>query len=192
MTTPFTKLIVLDRTQQLFPLNTSEFKQFKASFRVESKTNDDFKAVVVDQALLDEGTDLVFKDSVNGQLAGTIVHDQEDTDENWYLVLKSSKPNQAEIEIDIQPLVKKQPPLNKAPSSYCVELYKHRYTLAIAVLAIAVGVYYYRYHYRRPSAASKTAITAPPPTTIPSKSPTTAEIDRISDTILEKIKNLAP
>lgn len=201
-----TKLIDLGRQQQLFPLNQRGLQLYHTSFHVESKSKTDFQAVVVEQKMLDEGATLEFKDSSHGKLSGSITHEEDSgEDETWYLILKSDKPNQVDLTIEINPLVHSA---KQAPVSAEEDSTFDKYKLIIgAVILLMIGGAVYYYKYKRPSTKSSPVpepypyaaspqstfvkprrnLAPPPP---PVKSPTTAEINRISETILEKMRNL--
>lgn len=98
----------LNSVQQLFELNPQNYKNFQSYFVVKSSTNEPFWGLVVDQETLDSGVQLEFKSADNGYFSGEIIQDTNNSN-NWYLVLKSIKPNVVVLDIKTQSI---QPQLN--------------------------------------------------------------------------------
>lgn len=90
----------INNVQQLFSLNQN-LVNFKTSFSVSSLSKEPFFGIVVDQQMLDSGETLEFKSADKGLFSGDITQDNNIAT-NWYLVLKSTKPNK--VVIDIKPV----------------------------------------------------------------------------------------
>ena len=107
----------LNSVQQLFELNPQNYKNFQSFFVVKSSTSEPFWGLVVDQETLDSGVQLEFKSADNGYFSGEIIQDTNNSN-NWYLVLKSIKPNVVILDIKTQSI---QPQLNittNPPNTY--------------------------------------------------------------------------
>jgi hypothetical protein len=93
---------VINSVQQLFPLNQN-LVNFRASFVVRSASGEPFLGLVVDQHALDSGENLSFRAAEQGVFSGEISQDNGEST-NWYLVLKSAKPNKVSVDIRTQPI----------------------------------------------------------------------------------------
>jgi hypothetical protein len=98
----------ISSVQQLFELNPQNYEYFQSVFNVKSATNEPFWGLIVDQSTLDSGIQLEFKSADTGYFSGEIVQDVNNASINWYLVLKSIKPNTVSIDIQTQPIEMKQ------------------------------------------------------------------------------------
>lgn len=92
-----TKQYTINNVQQLFSLNQNLIN-FKTTFSVVSLSNEPFMGIVVDQQTLDSGDALQFKTAEKGIFSGDITQDNN-VPTNWYLVLKSTKPNKVNVDI---------------------------------------------------------------------------------------------
>lgn len=91
-------LYQIDNIKKLIDLN-GELVNFELVFKLNSKENAEYDAVVVDQTTLDSG-ELEYK-KVRGSLAGKVVSDKN-VYQNYFLILKSDKPCSVDVEIDIK------------------------------------------------------------------------------------------
>jgi len=107
------KTLTLKKTQQLFDLNNNLIN-FKSSFSVTSQNKEPFYIVVTNQQTLDSGSPLEFKFADQGFASGDISQDQNQQN-NWYLVLKSDKPNNVSIDIKTFPIPPQQMPPQQMP-----------------------------------------------------------------------------
>lgn len=99
------KQYVINNVNQLFPLNQN-LSNFRAVFSVISSTAEPFYGIVVDQGLLDSldaGKQLEFKVAEQGVFTGEIIQDNN-SNTNWYLVLKSPQPNSVTVNIQTVPI----------------------------------------------------------------------------------------
>jgi len=94
---PASNQYVINNVQQLFPVNNN-LVNFHAKFYVKSLSNEPFQGLVVNQQLLDSGDSLQFRQAEQGVFSGEIKQDN-DVAENWYLALKSVKPNKVSIQV---------------------------------------------------------------------------------------------
>ena len=114
---PMTNQYTLSSVQQLFELNPQNYENFQSNFSVKSLTNEPFWGLVVDQTTLDSGSQLEFKSADVGFFSGEIVQDT-DNNSNWYLVLKSIKPNNVIVDIQTQPIYPKQNQTDNSRENY--------------------------------------------------------------------------
>jgi hypothetical protein len=96
---------VINNVQQLFPLNQN-LANFRATFVVQSLSGEPFMGLVVNQQALDSGEAITFRTSEQGTFSGEIVQDNNEN-MNWYLALKSTKPNKVTIDIRTQAVAPK-------------------------------------------------------------------------------------
>lgn len=96
---------VINNVQQLFALNAN-LVNFQAKFVVKSLSNEPFLGLVVNQQILDSGQPLQFRNSEQGMFSGEMTQDNNVAN-NWYLVLKSPKPNQVVVDIQTVPIAPK-------------------------------------------------------------------------------------
>lgn len=96
---------VINNVQQLFPLNQN-LANFRATFVVQSLSDEPFMGLVVNQQALDSGEAITFRTSEQGTFSGEIVQDNNEN-MNWYLALKSAKPNKVTIDIRTQAVAPK-------------------------------------------------------------------------------------
>ncbi|NBP59391.1 hypothetical protein EBU71_23110 [bacterium] len=88
---------VINNVQQLFELNPN-LVNFRANFMVKSLSNEPFMGLVINQQTLDSGNMPEFKSADQGYFSGEITQDNN-LYTNWYLALKSQKPNKVVIQI---------------------------------------------------------------------------------------------
>lgn len=93
---------IINNVQQLFELNKS-LTNFSSKFYVQSITNEPFYGIITNQKNLDSGNKLEYKFAETGIFSGEIIQDNNIND-HWYLVLKSSSPNKVTINIDTKPV----------------------------------------------------------------------------------------
>lgn len=94
---PASNQYVINNVQQLFPINNN-LVNFHAKFLVKSLSGESFQGLVVNQQLLDSGDSLQFRPADQGIFSGEIKQDNNVAD-NWYLALKSTKPNKVTIQV---------------------------------------------------------------------------------------------
>jgi len=113
---------VINNVQQLFELNPN-LVNFKSTFAVKSISNEPFMGIVINQQTLDSGENLEFKTADQGFFSGEIIQDNN-LYTNWYLALKSQKPNKVMINIQTQAV----PPRQTNPvDQYNVDAHPHAY-----------------------------------------------------------------
>jgi hypothetical protein len=93
---------VINNVQQLFAINNN-LVNFKSKFQVTSLSNEPFQGLVVNQQTLDSGQALQFRTADAGIFSGEITQDNN-MPNNWYLVLKSPKPNKVTIDFQTVPI----------------------------------------------------------------------------------------
>jgi len=155
---------VINNVQQLFELNPN-LVNFKSSFAVQSLSNEPFMGIVINQQHLDSGEALVFKTADQGFFSGEIIQDNN-LYTNWYLVLKSQKPNKVAIDIQTQPV----PPRKSNQDLYNVDAHPHSHhppirsnesyftpsNIMTGVGIVAAGVaLYFAYQYYKNSQSQK-------------------------------------
>lgn len=94
---PASNQYVINNVQQLFPINNN-YVNFNAKFQVKSLSGEPFQGIVVNQQALDSGQVLQFRNAEQGLFSGEIRQDNNVPD-NWYLALKSPKPNKVTINV---------------------------------------------------------------------------------------------
>lgn len=150
---------VINNVQQLFELNHN-VTNFKSNFAVKSLSNEPFMGIVINQQALDSGENLEFKTAEQGFFSGEIVQDNN-IYTNWYLALKSQKPNKVMINIQTQPVPPRQnvqidkynldahphfhhPPPAQSGDSYFTT---NNVMTVVAVVAVGAAMYFaYRYY----------------------------------------------
>lgn len=98
-----TKTYTLGKIKQLIDLN-GETTNFDLSFRVSCHDDTPFNMLVVDQTTLDNTPELEYKE-VTREISGNILADKN-IYQNYFLILKSDKQCQVNVEIDKKPLPK--------------------------------------------------------------------------------------
>jgi hypothetical protein len=93
---------VINNVQQLFAINNN-LVNFKSKFQVTSLSNEPFQGLVVNQQSLDSGQALQFRNADAGVFSGEITQDNN-IPNNWYLALKSAKPNKVVIDFQTIPI----------------------------------------------------------------------------------------
>jgi hypothetical protein len=94
------KKALIGKIKQLIDLNGYK-TNFDLTFKVVSKDNTPFEAIVASQATLDSGSELQYKKVNTGTITGNIIADKG-VYQNYFLVLRSENPTEHEIEIDIK------------------------------------------------------------------------------------------
>ena len=94
------KTVLVNKIKQLIDLNGDKVN-YDLNFSVTSKDGLPFDTIVVSQAKLDSGEELEYKKVLNGVINGNIVADK-DIYQNYFLLLKSDKPVECFVEIDIK------------------------------------------------------------------------------------------
>ena len=90
------KIYTIGSVQQLIDLN-GDTTNFEISFKVVSENSETFEVLVVDQKTLDKSENIQYR-TVKGDISGNIIHDKNIYD-NYYIILKSDKPCNVEVEI---------------------------------------------------------------------------------------------
>jgi len=90
--------------RQLIDLNGDQ-TNFMLEFAVESDNKEPFDIIVLDQTTLDTQEPLNYKEVKEGFISGKIVADKN-TYQNYYMVLKASKPTQCKVSLNFKPLPK--------------------------------------------------------------------------------------
>jgi len=137
------KSVTVGPRQQLVDLN-GDITNFDLTFTATSKNGENFDIIVIDQTTLDNNTALDFKHA-NGSLSGNIVSDKG-VYQNYFLCLKSDKPCEVDISIDIKEI---QPKPQITPSQQrSVGIHKHpdgtnwKAILFVVAIGGAVLLYY--------------------------------------------------
>ena len=109
---------VINNVQQLFELNHN-LVNFKSIFSVKSLSGEPFWGIVVSQQILDSGDLPDFKSADQGVFSGEITQDNN-LYTNWYLALKSQKPNKVVIDIQTFPVSPRDtnPPQQQSQSQH--------------------------------------------------------------------------
>jgi hypothetical protein len=153
---------VINNVQQLFELNPN-VTNFKSNFAVKSSSNEPFMGIVINQQALDSGENLEFKTAEQGFFSGEIVQDNN-IYTNWYLALKSQKPNKVMINIQTQPVPPRQnvqidkynldahPHFHHPPPAQSGDSYFTANNVMTVVAVVAVGsALYFAYRYYKDS-----------------------------------------
>jgi hypothetical protein len=137
----------LGKIKQLIDLNGDSIN-FEIKFTITSKNRAPFDVVVVNQTTLDNSSDLEYKTVHDGITSGTVYEDNQNTYQNYFIVLKANAPTDVEVEINKIELPMKPPlPLElpvkesmpmKPPNSSNYKLW-----LVLGTLVIAGIVFYY-------------------------------------------------
>lgn len=99
-------LYKINKIKQLIDIN-GDATNFDATFTAISKDGTEFDVLVIDQTTLDNTEELEYKKAEGGKMGGRIVADKN-VYQNHFLILKSDKPCDVEVEItkqEIQPKV---------------------------------------------------------------------------------------
>jgi hypothetical protein len=164
---PVNNQYVINNVQQLFELNPSLIN-FKSSFVVQSLSNEPFMGLVLNQQALDSGNTLEFKVAEQGYLSGEITQDNN-LYTNWYLALKSQKPNKVMINIQSVPIPPRSAQQNQQvvdPYNLDAHPYSHRpknesflstyaSTLLFVGLGLTIAYLGYRYYKERSKSTYK-------------------------------------
>tara|TARA_Y100000389_G_scaffold203882_2_gene253927 strand:- start:1140 stop:1790 length:651 start_codon:yes stop_codon:yes gene_type:complete len=208
--------VKIGKKQQLFDLN-GDLTNFDLNFTAKSLQNKDFHVLVVDQTTLDSNTNLDFKRTQNGYMAGNIINDKN-VYQNYFLCLKSDfDDHEVVINIDkkeIAPVTENNTPPN-------TEITKEKYDnppsnsnsnklniktsffnwkiILILILTLAAGGYlWYNYNKRKKSSVSE-AVTKSSPSPSPAmnissafSSPASSQSSDIAldSSIMDKINKL--
>lgn len=106
MTTTTSKYNI-SNIKQLIDLN-GKAVNFLVNFKAVSLSNENFYALVVTQEMLDSNEPLNYQ-RAEGEISGQIKNDNGIYN-NYFLCIKSDKPNEIEVSINIQPIQPSQPP----------------------------------------------------------------------------------
>jgi hypothetical protein len=98
---------VINNVQQLFAINNN-LVNFRSKFQVTSLSSEPFQGLVVNQQTLDSGQALQFRNADTGMFSGEITQDNN-VPNNWYLVLKSPKPNKVTVDLQTVPVAPRSP-----------------------------------------------------------------------------------
>jgi hypothetical protein len=164
---PINNQYVINNVQQLFELNPN-LVNFKSSFVIQSLTNEPFMGLVLNQQALDSGNTLEFKVAEQGYLSGEITQDNN-VYTNWYLALKSQKPNKVMINIQSIPVAPRSvQQQNQVVDPYNVDAHPyshkpirnsffntHASTLLIIGIGLTIAYLGYRYYKERNKSAYK-------------------------------------
>ncbi len=107
MTTTTSKYNI-SNIKQLIDLN-GKAVNFLVNFKAVSLSNENFDALVVTQEMLDSNEPLTYQ-KAQGEISGQIKNDNSIYN-NYFLCIKSDKPNEIEVSINIQAIQPSQPPL---------------------------------------------------------------------------------
>jgi len=93
----------IGKLQQLIDLN-QDLTNFKAEFKVSSKTDKPFRMLITNQSQLDDPSvnNLEFKE-VKGSIGGNVIADKN-IFQNYFVVLKSDDDHEVDLEINLEPL----------------------------------------------------------------------------------------
>ena len=105
MTTTTSKYNI-SNIKQLIDLN-GKAVNFLVNFKAVSLSNENFDALVVTQEMLDSNEPLTYQ-KAQGEISGQIKNDNSIYN-NYFLCIKSDKPNEIEVSINIQPIQPSQP-----------------------------------------------------------------------------------
>lgn len=106
MTTTTSKYNI-SNIKQLIDLN-GKAVNFLVNFKAVSLSNENFEALVVTQEMLDSNEPLTYQ-KAQGEISGQIKNDNSIYN-NYFLCIKSDKPNEIEVSINIQAIQPSQPP----------------------------------------------------------------------------------
>jgi len=158
--TTISKTIYSTKQYQLIDLN-GDFINFKIDYILESTDAKPFKAGIVSQEQLDENSPIIYKDSENGKILGSI-ENENNTRGNYYIAIQSE--NETEINMNI---IKNEIPLLKSEVDFKLKenntsfIYKYGYIIFIIAICIGFAVYYYMYIYLPTPSVSDSPITIP-------------------------------
>jgi len=107
MTTTTSKYNI-SNIKQLIDLN-GKAVNFLVNFKAVSLSNENFDALVVTQEMLDSNEPLTYQ-KAQGEISGQIKNDNSIYN-NYFLCIKSDKPNEIEVSINIQAIQPSKPPL---------------------------------------------------------------------------------
>lgn len=91
------QIYTVSKVKQLIDLN-GDSVNFEATFQVESEGKKPFYLLVVDQETLDKNPNLEYKHVPQGEISGTVKHDQN-VKQNHYLILKADQPCKCAVQI---------------------------------------------------------------------------------------------
>ena len=138
--------------RQLIDLN-GDATNFNAKFTLTSEKGDEFDMLVVDQTMLDNQKELQYKRVTEGTISGKIELDKN-VYQNYFIILKSDKPTDINVEIEFErlpdrmPQEKYNPQLQPPPpppppkkSRLWVKI-----LIGVAILAAIVLIYFMFFH----------------------------------------------
>ena len=139
------------KQKQIIDLN-GDSVNFDLTFNAKSKDGKPFYVSVVDQEGLDNGKEISFKKSENGEISANIVSDKN-IYKSYNLVIKADEPCTVDISIDkklIQPNIPKQVPQSRPvqvakppPQKRGWKSWKKIILIVVIVLGIALLAYFY-------------------------------------------------
>jgi hypothetical protein len=167
------KTYKLGNIKQLIDLN-GDSTNFKLSFKVTCHDDTPFDLLVVDQATLDNTSELQYKE-VNNTISGNIVADKN-IYQNYFLILRSKKPCSVDVEFtknvltnvpeNVKPVVHKNINKNTETKQSFINWKK----IGLILLIIVGGIYVLRWLYNNNN--KQTILSSTPETeTIPLTSP---------------------
>ena len=191
ITTPVNKI------KKLIDLNGDKVN-FDLTFKVTSKDNTPFEAIVVSQATLDSGSKLDYKKVDNGFISGNIVADKG-VYQNYFILLKSEIPTECSVELDIkeipQQIVVPSPDNKKEENSHpsiigrngnsemSIMKKKHnksdfnlkKILMIVVFIACAAFIYYY-FFYKKNTSNQSSFIEVPTPSVVEVPIPSVVEV----------------
>ena len=102
----------ISNIKQLIDLN-GKAVNFLVNFKAVSLSNENFDALVVTQEMLDSNEPFNYQ-KAQGEISGQIKNDNGIYN-NYFLCIKSDKPNEIEVSINIQDIQQSQPPQQEQP-----------------------------------------------------------------------------
>ena len=191
ITTPVNKI------KNLIDLNGDKVN-FDLTFKVSSKDNTPFEAIVVSQATLDSGSKLDYKKVDNGFISGNIVADKG-VYQNYFLLLKSEIPTECSVELDVTEIPQKVLPpsdnkkeqnhqsiIERNGNSEMIMIKKKQnksdfnlknILMIVVCIAIAAFIYYYFFYKKNTSSSqSPSFVEVPTPSFVEVPTPSFVEV----------------
>lgn len=176
------KTYSLNSHKQLVDLN-GDTTNFDLTFTATSKDGSAFEVLVVDQTTLDNTPNLEYK-RANGTISGNIVSDKN-VYQNYFLILKSDKPCDVEVDINKReiapkPVQQTPPPQQlKAPPLAPPQKPSGTNWKIIFILAVVIGggaLLYYMYTKQESGAGTQPLIGGSPSSHVHAPSPVTHHV----------------
>ena len=138
------KTYKLSNMRQLIDLN-GDLTNFDLRFNAKSKNKANFYALIVDQTTLDSSPELEYKQA-EGEISGNLISDKN-VYQNYFLVLKSDKPCDCEVIIDIkqiEPKLDNEPlqQIPQEPSKPQSTSSKMNWKVIIVAVLVVCGLFY--------------------------------------------------